>query len=157
MEKTGYMKILLTTEPKNFKVKLFEYQLKSLRWMVDIEKNKCNNIFYPNIELSCLTNHKNLSKLNFDVLDRNFILENHRDHKLITSGGILADEMGLGKTLTTVALICKNTCVLKPNIELDNLSINITNNKLSTRATLIICPSHLTKQWSCKLKKLVLI
>jgi SNF2 family DNA or RNA helicase len=144
----------LSSQPNNFNVKLFEYQLRSLKWMSDIENNNTDNKFYPYLSMESITNHPLISKLDFDIFDRSFVLENHMVHKLISSGGILADEIGLGKTLTSIALICKNPCVIKPNIELGSLSINLTkNNKLCTGTTLIICPSHLTKQWESEIIK----
>ena len=144
----------LSTQPDNFNVKLFEYQLRSLKWMLNIEKDETNNKFYPYISMKHLTDHENISKLNFDIFDRLFVFGDHKVHKLLSSGGILADEIGLGKTLTSIALICKNPCVIKPNIELGSLSIKLTkDNKICTGTTLIICPSHLTKQWETEILK----
>ena len=144
----------LSQQPSGFQVKLYEHQLKSLKWMIDIEKNKIKNNFYPYISLKYITKHEKLSKLNFDIFDRSFVLRNHKNHRLISNGGILADEIGLGKTLTSIALIKENPCVIEPNIKLPNFSINLTeDNKLKTCATLIICPGHLTKQWASEIRK----
>jgi len=144
----------LSTQPVNFNLKLFEYQLRSLKWALDIEKSKYNSSFYANCKLSILSNHEGISNLEFDMIDRKFIFGNYSGHKQSTNGGILADEMGLGKTITSIALIAKNQKFIKPNMKLNDISINLTqDNKLSTKTTLIICPSHLTKQWYMEIKK----
>ena len=53
--------------------------------------------------------------------------------------------MGLGKTITSIALILTNPST--------NQSLITENNKIISRATLIICPSHLAKQWETEIKK----
>ena len=145
----------LTTQPKNFKIKLFEYQLKSLKWAMDIENSKYKSSFFSDCSLGRITNHEQISKLSFDMISKELIfnLKKYEGHKQITNGGILADEMGLGKTITSIALINKNPKIIYPNLKIENGSVNITNNKISTKATLVICPSHLTKQWEMEVKK----
>ena len=144
----------LATQPKHFNIKLFEYQLKSLKWALDIEKLNFKSSFYADCSLSIISKNPNLSKLKFDMIDKQFIFGKYNGHKQYTNGGILADEMGLGKTVTSIALICKNPKIITPNLKLKDISVNITpNNKISTKATLVICPSHLTKQWYMEIKK----
>ena len=53
-------------------------------------------------------------------------------------GGILADTMGLGKTITTIGLMHYGK-TLEYN-EIDTL-------KIYSKASLVIVPSHLAKQW----------
>lgn len=146
----------LASQPKDFKIKLFEYQLKSLKWAVDIEKSNYKSSLFSNNLLSLISNHEKLMKIQFDMIEKEFIfdIESYNGHNQITNGGILADEMGLGKTITSIAIISKNKKVINPNIKLEDLFLNLTpNEKLSTKATLIICPSHLTKQWELEIKK----
>jgi DNA repair protein RAD5 len=147
----------ISSQPKNFNIKLFEYQLKSLKWALDIENSNYESCFYANCSLSIISLHDKLSTLQFDMINKRFISSSKTSllgHKQSTNGGILADEMGLGKTITCIALICKNPKIIKPNMKLKDISINITpHNKLSTKATLVICPSHLTKQWYMEIKK----
>lgn len=145
----------ITSQPKNFNVKLFEYQLKSLNWASKIENSNYTSSFYSDCSLSLITEHSEISKLNFDMISKDFIfdIDNYKGHKQISNGGILADEMGLGKTITSIALICKNQKVIQPNLNLSDISINISNKKICSKATLIICPSHLTKQWELEVKK----
>ena len=40
----------LTIQPKNFNIKLFEYQLKSLNWALNIEKSNYMSKFYANFK-----------------------------------------------------------------------------------------------------------
>ena len=110
----------IISQPKCFDkdIKLFEYQLKSLKWAIDIENKKYKSKFYGNTSLSLLTKDNNLSKISFDMVDKKFINNEYEGHNQITDGGILADEMGLGKTITCIAIIAKNPKVIKPNIKL---------------------------------------
>jgi len=59
-------------------------------------------------------------------------------------GGILGCEMGLGKTLDVIALILANPRkVLPPD----------SSTHLMTKATMVVTPSHLTKQWKEEIEK----
>ena len=62
-----------------------------------------------------------------------------------TKGGVIADEMGLGKTLTSLAIIGQN-----PSFYNDLLK----ENRIYSKATAIICPSHLVKQWESEIHKM---
>jgi DNA repair protein RAD5 len=126
------------TPNNDFLVSLYDYQKKSLLKMINIENNNIDikinyayklnfndkHVLYDPVMNKCTNN-----ELYFDV---------------ITNGGILADEMGLGKTISMIALIHSNPLVSNTNIH---------NNKIITKATLIICPSHLAKQWENEIKK----
>jgi len=59
-------------------------------------------------------------------------------NKVIFKGGGLFDEVGMGKTLQIITLI---------NINKTNYNSYIKNNKLFSKATLIIVPNHLCGQW----------
>jgi DNA repair protein RAD5 len=78
-------------------------------------------------------------------------------HRFNSLGGILADEMGLGKTITSISLILEKPYVYKPNNENESFKFETKNindyNYLVSKATLILCPSHLTKQWSHEIEK----
>jgi hypothetical protein len=137
----------LQNSSNNFEVKLYDYQKKSLYKMIQIENKNTEFI----IDYS--------SKINF--LDKNFnfdpvkgiVSNNIRTFKLKTNGGILADEMGLGKTITSLSLIATNPSRYNDNFKISRLDNNI--NKIYSKATLIICPSHLTKQWESEAKKCI--
>ena len=137
------------SQPDILQVKLFQYQLKTLNWMVDLEKkiSMQNQLkiktTYP---VNTLMDIQNDMNINYDIINNNLTqLENYENINL--KGGILADEMGLGKTITSVGLIASHP-------QTQNLSIIDPDNKrYNTKATLIICPSHLTKQWAKELEK----
>ena len=122
----------------NFKLTLYDYQYKSLSKMIEIENNNNSIIDYAyyikfydnNILYDPIFNQKIDNPIFFNIK---------------TKGGILADEMGLGKTILSIALIISN-----PLNKIKNI---ISNNKINTKATLIICPSHLIKQWESEIKR----
>ena len=56
--------------------------------------------------------------------------------------------MGLGKTISLIALITCNPAPVLPD------TINILGvEKINSKATIILCPSHLTKQWESEIIK----
>ncbi len=127
-------------QPQNFKINLFEYQKKSVAKMLAIEKKE--------IELESNYNYK-ISFGEFDV-NYNPMIGKHDETsqckiKILSNGGILADDMGLGKTLTTLTLVALNQSTYTDNFK---------NNLIYSNATLIVCPSHLSKQWETEVKKI---
>lgn len=130
--------------PASFSVKLYDYQKRSLYKMIQIENQ--NTQF--NIDYSSKIQF--MDKIfNFDPI-KGIISNKNRIFKIKSNGGILADEMGLGKTITTLSLVCSNLSdyneFYKPS-RIDNF------NKIYSKATLVVCPSHLTKQWENEARK----
>jgi DNA repair protein RAD5 len=139
------------SQPNLLDVKLYTYQLKTLNWMKNLEKNidvnKSSIIetsFKLNEIIPAFKNH-NLD-IEYDILERKLkkskVIKNY-----YCKGGILADEMGLGKTITSVGLILENPANFNSHNIIDS------NGKYNTRATLIISPNHLIKQWNREIKK----
>ena len=130
---------------KNFQVKLYDYQQKTLARMLQIEKNTIESTI--NYTYQFKFNNTNIL---FDPI-ANIKIDKELMFNVKTRGGILADEMGLGKTISSIALITTNPA---PN-NLSNTKISsISNiNKICSKATLILCPSHLAKQWENEIKK----
>ncbi len=130
--------------PASFNVKLYDYQKRSLHKMIQIEnQNTTYTIDYlSKINIGDKT-------FNFDPI-KGIMTDNTLTLKMKTNGGILADEMGLGKTITTLSLVCTNlsnyTELFKPS-RIDKF------NKIYSKATIVVCPSHLTKQWEKEAKK----
>jgi SNF2 family DNA or RNA helicase len=126
-----------------FKLKLYEYQEKTLAKMLSMETNKTD--FHINYSY-------NFDYGNDVIYDPiiNMKSDTNKQFKITTCGGVLADEMGLGKTISTIALIISN-----PAGNIANTSISKINNyiKINSKATLIVCPSHLTKQWESEIKR----
>jgi DNA repair protein RAD5 len=131
--------------PKEFKIKLYSYQQKTLAKMLEIENKKSNN----NINYTCNIKFGEIEIL-FDPIS-NVRVDKHMYFDIKTQGGILADEMGLGKTISCIALINSNPAPNNlPLLKYSNIS---TVNKINSKATFILCPSHLTKQWESEIKK----
>ncbi len=117
----------------------------------NIQSNLIANILYnsPECDIS-LINFNNIStnlypyqinNINWmlNIEKRNYT-EEYDDikNKVIFKGGGLFDEVGMGKTLQVITLI---------NINKTNYNSYIKNNKLYSKATLIIVPNHLCGQW----------
>jgi DNA repair protein RAD5 len=101
---------------------------------VDILKREFNNIktkLYP----------YQINNLNWmiSIENKNYNLEfKDINKKCIFKGGGLFDEVGMGKTLQIISLINENKSKSKDLIK---------NNKIYSKATLIIVPNHLCGQW----------
>ncbi len=114
-----------------FNIKLFDYQKNNIMRMIDIENNY-NMTFDRNLEIQ-LNNMGLYWDPHYDVIcDKPSICH------ITSNGGILADSMGLGKTITAIGLLHYGKVLDKDKVE---------TSKLYTKATLIIVPSHLAKQW----------
>jgi len=131
--------------PSSFKIKLYDYQKKSLQKMINIEKNVINF----NIEYTVQINFEDIQIINFDPI-KNIKSDTKKYFNINTKGGILADEMGLGKTITVLSLISSN-----PSTNTSRMGYSSKDEywKINSKATLIICPSHITKQWENEAKK----
>lgn len=130
---------------QNFKVKLYDYQQKTLAKMLQIEKNQED--FTINYTYEFKFNKTNIL---FDPV-ANIKVNDNLKIKIKTKGGILADEMGLGKTISLIALINTNPAV--DNLTNTKISSISNINKISSKATIILCPSHLAKQWEAEIKR----
>jgi len=125
--------------PPDFKIELYNYQQKSLSKMLQIE-NKQNNMTCDYTNTISIYDDNIL----FDPVS-NVVTHNKHKFNIMTNGGILCDEMGLGKTISLIALITCNPAPSNlPNTKMSNIS---GIEKINSKATIILCPSHLTKQW----------
>jgi hypothetical protein len=130
--------------PKGFtnKLSLHGYQQKAIGWMKSIEENKnkefdfCHLVPWVKARSDLLFDLEN----NAAVTPDKFM--NHVTH-FKTNGAILADEMGMGKTIELIGLVLANPAGKLPKLD----------NYLPTKATLIICPNHLTAQWITEVNK----
>ena len=133
--------------PNNFKVNLYDYQQRTLAKMIQIEKNQTDfsvdytfNINFHGVDII------------FDPISNLKVDKKHK-FKIKTTGGILSDEMGLGKTISSIALIASNPA---PNNLPQTKKSLITNiEKINSRATVVLCPSHLTKQWESEILRCI--
>jgi len=131
--------------PSSFKIKLYNYQEKSLAKMLQIENKKFNgqSNYIKNINICD-------NDILFDPITNVITTEKH-NFKITTKGGILCDDMGLGKTISLIALITSNPAPnnLPDVVNTNNICGDI--KKFNSKATVILCPSHLVKQWECEI------
>jgi SNF2 family DNA or RNA helicase len=125
--------------PATFKLKLYDYQQRTLAKMLQMEKNQIDFTVDYTFNIDFKGNN-----ILFDPITNSKTLKQHK-FKIRTNGGILSDEMGLGKTISSIALIASNPA--PQDMPAMRNSITAGFDKISSRATLVVCPSHLTKQW----------
>jgi SNF2 family DNA or RNA helicase len=131
------------TEPINiFKLKLYDYQKRNLTKMINIENN--NNF---TMEYTAPIMFDDYELLYNPVLYK--YTELKENIKIKTRGGYLSDSMGLGKTISMLALIATNRINILDKI----ITINSEQKKIISNATVILCPSHLVKQWCSEIKR----
>jgi len=95
---------------------------------------------FPNIKTQLYPYQINNLNWMYRIEKRNYADEFSKiSSKCIIKGGGLFDEVGMGKTLQMITLINLN--------QLENNSL-IKNNKIYSKATLIIIPNHLCGQWA---------
>jgi SNF2 family DNA or RNA helicase len=136
-------------------IKLYTYQLRTLQWLKNVEENICTNgIDYTSVvSLNELYNTEKLENYYFDYINHEILHVKDISKKVHLKGGILADEMGLGKTITMISLTIDkprhiNYLTYDKNTKETKINIDFTpNTKIITKANLIVCPSHLAKQW----------
>ncbi len=117
-------------------VRLYDYQKRTIKSMLnsEIETKKIhygNNYRYE-IEIGPFV---------FDIISKTLLKRDSRE-SIIFKGGSLIDEVGLGKTLQMIILCMLNQLPVHKLSYIDN-----DNNMLKSRATLVISPSQVTKQW----------
>jgi SNF2 family DNA or RNA helicase len=133
------------------KIQLYNYQENTINKMIDIEQRKTNykiNYTY-NINLNNYGNNNNINII-FDPIS-NVKVDEEKYFNLTSNGGILADEMGLGKTISCIGLI--STHIPLPIDNFYKYSNKLSINKINSNTTLILCPSHLAKQWEYEIKR----
>lgn len=145
LKNVSYIPTLNAVEPpKDFKISLHNYQKKSLAKMLLIEKNKYNF----NLDLFIPTEIDDVEII-YDPI-KCCISDKFTKLKVVSKGGVLADEMGLGKTITTVSLIATNPKTINPA---EYLKVIKNTTKIISKASLIVCPSHLLSQWTSEVNK----
>lgn len=124
------------SQPPSFKVPLRPEQLRSLTWMLTQEAKDAP----PFIE-------EEISEAILEPLGWRAEGRAQRPHHV--RGGVLADEVGYGKTAISLGLIdCAAADVKKEFKDYKDMKGHI-----ATKATLIIVPPHLTRQWESEVRK----
>lgn len=127
------------SQPPHFqKFPLRVEQLRSLHWMLEQEKTDAP----PFIE-------EEVSEAMLEPLG--WRAEGRAQQPVHIRGGVLADEVGYGKTAITLGLVdCTRKEVTR---ELDGAAE--IPGKIRVKATLVVVPSHLTRQWTTEIQKFV--
>lgn len=138
------------SQPTILQLKLFDYQLRALNWMVKVEEELDKDggwKFDSSVHLNKLINMSDDVKMDIyvDILDKEISFGKKPFHLISSFGGNLADEIGLGKTAEFIALKASRNTKIS--------SFTHDNGHINTRATLVLCPSHLTKQWQREIEK----
>lgn len=126
-------------EPTFSKLKLFEYQKRTVKWIVDTElnQNKLNYSFNDEIFFGDIV---------FDSVKKEFIGTENRK-KIHFYGGLLADEVGLGKTWEMICASLMN--------QAKNLNYYDDDIFLNSKATIVICQNQLAEQWIREFEKTI--
>lgn len=126
---------------------LFDYQRRTIHWMLKTEKDK-HKIYYG-------TNYKyeiKIGPLIFDPISKNLMMQDSRAYMQF-KGGALIDEVGLGKTIQTL------TCSLLNPLPSDQQFFVITGpdgkKRIKSRATLVLSPNHLAPQWEREIENMI--
>ncbi len=136
---TGTISDPVMEHPKFINCKLYPYQIRSIKWMLDREINsqpivinEFNKIYF--------------GKYYYDLLHQRFT-ETKIANSITFKGGALIDEVGLGKTIQMLTLSLLNAPKRKEIIKKEGM--------LTSRATLIICPNQLCGQWQREIDKMI--
>ncbi|KAJ3557316.1 hypothetical protein NM688_g1536 [Phlebia brevispora] len=125
-------------QPPSFRIGLRPEQLRSLTWMVKQEANDAP----PFVE-------EEISEAILEPLG--WRVEGRAQRPIHVRGGVLADQVGYGKTAITLGLI---DCTAR-EIEKRFSKMQEMDGKIPVKATLVIVPPHLTRQWGSEVKKFV--
>ena len=124
------------SQPPRFKLPLRVEQRRSLEWMIKQEGSEVEPFIEEEISEAII------SSLCWRA-------EGRVQREVLVRGGVLADQVGYGKTAITLALIdCTQKAIRKEVAKRKEIY-----GKVITKATLIIVPPHLTRQWGSEVKK----
>lgn len=130
-------------QPARIQTKLYGYQLNALAWMNNLENTIKEGKGFSVPKLTKV----DWTDIQFNTLKKRFLLPTEKKEALFyTKGGIYADEMGLGKTITMLSLVLANPLDLTRPPAVDD-------SHFVTKATLILAPNHLVKQWTDEIRK----
>jgi SNF2 family DNA or RNA helicase len=136
-------------EPQGLKdgFKFHRYQIDAINWMNAIEKDSDKELKYCDLVPWKQSNNG----LMMDLHSNKFVLASKMEEYyggIKSKGGVLADAVGLGKTLELIGL-----SLLTLGKAREKLPDYNEKGLINTRATLVVCPNHLAKQWADEIIK----
>ena len=137
--KVGELSDPIIENPNFLTCTLYNYQKRSINWMLEREKALTEINYNLNDEIIFGDYH-------YDIVRQLFC--KNTDRKLLQfTGGALIDEVGLGKTI--------QMCTLSIMNPVKNDSYYQYPDRLFSRATLVVCPNQLCGQWKREIEKMV--
>lgn len=124
-------------QPPNFKLELRPEQLRSLHWMIQQESKDVERFV-----------EEEISEATLEALG--WRVETRAERDVCVRGGVLADQVGYGKTAITLGVIDSTRDEVRREFKDRTM-----DGKIPTKASLVIVPPHLTKQWPSEVKKFV--
>ncbi|WVQ80273.1 hypothetical protein IAT38_002378 [Cryptococcus sp. DSM 104549] len=121
-------------QPAGFLLPLRKEQLRSLWWMLQQEKVEGKTHTFVEEEIS----EAALPAVGWRA-------EGKVERPVMARGGVIADEVGYGKTVISLALISESMGLPAPEPSPAGL--------IDLKATLIVVPGHLTKQWPSEISR----
>lgn len=122
-------------QPEGFLLPLRKEQLRSLWWMLQQEKAPGKTHTFVEEEIS----EAALPALGWRA-------EGKAERSVMVRGGVIADQVGYGKTIISLALVAET----RNEIDGDTPE---PPGLIDVRATLIIVPGHLSKQWPSEIER----
>ena len=145
------------SNPPELSLQLYRYQKQDVKWMRNIESKAPYNVQFDininykirefeidydiNTHVKCICN-VHICSLPF--YENNSVINGQ------FYGGVLADEVGLGKTIDIITLATINKSIHPAEIGYRF------DNRVFSKATVIICPSQLCSQWKKEIEKVVM-
>jgi len=128
-------------QPKNINLKLYNFQKCNIYWMLQKELNPKTIYFSIYEEIK-------IGDIYYNLIAKKFCKKEDRQ-SLTFYGGALIDEVGRGKTIQMIALALSNPAkdISYFRNDKEKYPNNYDDSYLYSRATFIICPTHLCKQW----------
>ena len=128
-----------TTQPAGLNVTMHNYQLQTLRWMLDQEKvvDGLRSILWTKVRLEG-------GRTAFYSHSLGVIAERVPS---CPRGGFLAEAMGMGKTIISLALILAHPAPPLAEAPVTATTKPIPDDPIGSRATLVVCAVSLVGQW----------
>ena len=146
IESTGYAQ---ASQPAGLKMKMKDYQLQTLQWMLDQESKPegINGYFWKELQWDNCSQPFYYSKV---------LGELRIEKPPLVRGGLLCEEMGLGKTLECIALVLAS----RQKSEVERRSAipavpvpDPVRRLIPPGGTLVIAPTTLLHQWKSEIAK----